>query len=67
MQTTFAFHGVGKNWADTFFPNPDNISINLVQMVIWVEKNSAGLLFSHPDKWKHQPYPVMNTYSNFAF
>ena len=42
-------------------------SINHMQMVIWVEKNSAGPLFSHPDKWKHQPYPVMNTHTTFAF
>ena len=29
-------------------------------MVIWVEKNLAGPLLSHPYRWKHQPYPVMN-------
>ena len=36
-------------------------------MVIWVEKNLAGPLFSHPDKWKHQPYPVMNTHTTIAY
>ena len=46
-------------------PRQDKAS--LVQVVIWVEKNSAGLFFSHPDKWKHQPYPVMNTHTTFAF
>ena len=25
MQTTFAFYGVGKNWAGPFFPHPDKI------------------------------------------
>ena len=25
MQTTFAFQGVGKNWAGQFFPHPDKI------------------------------------------
>ena len=25
MQTTFAFEGVGKNWAGPFFPHPDKI------------------------------------------
>ena len=25
-------------------------------MAIWVEKNLAGPLFSHPDKWKLQPW-----------
>ena len=29
-------------------------------VIIWVEKKSAGPLFSYPDKWKHQPYPGMN-------
>ena len=38
-----------------------------MQVVIWVEKNLAGLLFSHPDKWKHQPYPAMNMQTTFAF
>ena len=36
-------------------------------MVIWVKKNSAGPLFSHFDKWKHQPYPVINTHTTFAY
>ena len=32
-----------------------------------MEKNSTGLLFSHPDKWKHQPSPVMNMQTTVAF
>ena len=55
MQTTFANLGVGKNWASPFFPTLTSESINLVQVVIWMEKNLAGPLFSHPDKIKHQP------------
>ena len=36
-------------------------------MAIWVEKNSAGPLLFHPDKWKHQPYPVKNMQTTFAY
>ena len=56
----------GKTGLAHSFPILTSESINLVQVVIWVTKNSAGPLFSHPDKWKHQPYPVMNMQTTFA-
>ena len=59
--------GWGKTGPAHSFPTPTRQSINLVQMVILLEKNSAAQLFSHPDKWKHQPYPVMNTHTTFAY
>ena len=40
MQTSFAFYGVGKNWAGPFFPHPDKIKL------IWVEK--TRLVHSFP-------------------
>ena len=60
------FRWWGKTWPARSFPTLKIESINLVQMVIWVEKTWAGPFFPHPNKWKHQPYPVMNTHT-FAF
>ena len=62
MQTTFAFHGVGKNWADPFFSHPNKIKHQpCADGYLGGEKLCWSVIF-HPDKWKHQPYPVMNTY-----
>ena len=36
-------------------------------MVIWVEKKWAGPFFPHINKWKHQPYPVVNSHTTLLF
>ena len=45
--------GGGKTRLAHAFPTLPRSSINLVQMVILVEKNLAGPFFSQPDKWNH--------------
>ena len=45
---TMLFREWGKTRSAHSFTTPTRQSIHHVQMVIWVEKNLAGLLFSHP-------------------
>ena len=47
-------------------PRQDKLSILCRWLSGW-RKNLAGPLFSHPHNWKHQPYPVMNTHTAFAY
>ena len=63
---------VKKNWASTlwrsllsgFFPHPNK---RKPCEDGYLGRENMAPLVSHPDKWKHQPYPVMNTHTTFAY
>ena len=59
---------MGKIWAGTFFPTLTSVCVNLVQKLGYLGGEKLGwYVIFPPGKWKHQPYPVMNTHTTFAY
>ena len=63
---TFAFSGVGKNWAGPFFPHPDKVKQQPCSQDYQVGEYCCA--YGKLSAEKHsQPYPVMNAHVTFAF
>ena len=63
---TFAFSGVGKNWAGPFFPHPDKVKQQPCSEGYWVGGYCRAYGKSSAEKHS-QPYPVMNAHVTVAF
>ena len=55
MQTTFAFKGVGKNWAGPFFPHPDKIKH---------QPCAGGYLGGEKLGWSIFPHPINHMHNS---